>query len=127
MNDVKRWVPGQSGNPAGRSIGARSRFTEAFVGDVAAAWEKYGSSILEMMITSEPAKFAELASRLVPRDVALKIEQPPNPSGLSAEEWRILLEIVRAIKQELPVDTPPGEALQLVAAAIRAHTARTIE
>jgi hypothetical protein len=66
MNDVKRWVPGQSGNPAGRSIGARSRFTEAFVGDVARVWEQHGASVLENMVASEPAKFADLCSRLIP-------------------------------------------------------------
>jgi hypothetical protein len=99
------------------------------VGDVAQAWEKHGSSILEMMITTEPAKFAELASRLVPRDVALKLEQPQNPAGLDPADWRIFEGILKGIKLALPDagSRPPGEILEFVADAIRAHTARTIE
>jgi hypothetical protein len=81
---------------------------------------------MEMMITSEPAKFAELASRLVPRDVAVKIEA--TPQGLSVEDWRLFREIAVAIKETLPdaATRPPGEILNFVADAIRAHTARTI-
>jgi hypothetical protein len=64
MNDIKHYRP-------------RARFADAFTSDVATAWEKHGGNILETMITSEPAKFAELAARLVPRDVAVKIETAP--------------------------------------------------
>ena len=130
MNEVtKQWKPGQSGNQLGRPAGARAKFVDAFVGDVAAAWEKHGSSILEMMITSEPTKFAELASRLVPRDVALKLEQPQNPAGLDPADWRVVMEILKAIKLAVPDagSRPPGEVLEFVADAIRAHTAKTIE
>jgi hypothetical protein len=39
MNDIVdkpwRFKPGQSGNPTGRPPGARGRFSEAFVNDVA--------------------------------------------------------------------------------------------
>jgi hypothetical protein len=85
MSD-KHWKPGQSGNPVGRPTGARTRFTDAFVGDVAAAWEKHGAATLEQMAVTEPAKFAELAAA-----------------------------------------RPPGEILNFVADAIRAHTAKAIQ
>jgi Family of unknown function (DUF5681) len=123
MSD-KHWKPGQSGNPVGRPTGARTRFTEAFVGDVAKAWEQHGAGVLEQMAASEPSKFAELCSRLIPRDVSLKLEQPQTPHGLSSEDWRIVLQILQAIKQTLPDAglRPPGEILEFVASAIRGKT-----
>jgi hypothetical protein len=125
MSD-KHWKPGQSGNPVGRPTGARTRFTDAFVGDVAAAWEKHGAATLEQMAVTEPAKFADLASRLVPRDVAVKIEA--TPQGLGTEDWRLFREIAVAIKETLPeaATRPPGEILNFVGDAIRAYPAKAI-
>ena len=34
---------GQSGNPAGRPIGARGRFSQQFIADLTNAWEQYGA------------------------------------------------------------------------------------
>jgi hypothetical protein len=127
MNEVtKQWKPGQSGNQLGRP---RAKFVDAFIGDVAQAWEKHGGGVLEQMAASEPAKFADLCSRLIPRDVSLKLAQPQVPYGLSPENWHVLREIATAVKQEVPDagSRPPGEVLKFVADAIRAHTARTIE
>src|SRR5262245_47884433 len=46
MTDVtrypNRWKQGQSGNAAGRKLGARNRFSEQFMSDVADAWAKHG-------------------------------------------------------------------------------------
>jgi hypothetical protein len=122
MSDAtKQWKPGQSGNQLGRP---RAKFVDAFVGDVAKTWEQHGAGVLEQMAASEPSKFAELCSRLVPRDVSLKLEQPQTPHGLSSEDWRIVLQILQAIKQTLPDAglRPPGEILEFVASAIRGKT-----
>ena len=64
-----RWKPGESGNPLGRPIGTRNRFSEKFVSDIAAAWDKHGGSVIERMVRNEPARFAELCGRLIPKDV----------------------------------------------------------
>jgi hypothetical protein len=78
MNDVtKQWKPGGSGNQPGRP---RAKFVDAFVGDVAQAWEKHGSSILEMMITTEPTKFAELARSYAGNWVTRSIRRRGEPT-----------------------------------------------
>jgi hypothetical protein len=132
MNTIERlnggkWAPGASGNPAGRPVGARNRFAEAFVGDVATVWAKHGTTILENMATAEPTRFAELCGRIVPRDVQLSVSQR-IPGGLDADEWTGLLEILQAIKMALPGDArKPGEIVELVTDALRLHSAKLIE
>jgi hypothetical protein len=119
-----RWVAGASGNPAGRPVGTRNKFSESFVSDVAATWTKHGSNILEKMVTEEPTRFAELCGRLIPRDVQLTVSQRV-PGGLEAEDWQIATEVFRAVKDALPDATKrqPGEVLNFVLQAIRAHNA----
>jgi hypothetical protein len=122
------WKPGESGNPAGRPIGARNKFSELFVRDVAATWAKHGSNILEKMAVDEPARFAELCGRLIPRDVQLTVSQRV-PGGLEADDWAIALEVFQAVRAGLPQadKQQPGEVMNFVLNAIRSHDAKLIE
>src|SRR5262249_54847510 len=110
------WQPGQSGNPGGRPV--RTRLTEKFVADIMESWEKHGPSVLETMGIKAPTQFADLASRLIPRDVTLSIEQR-LPGGLAPSEWQALMEVLSAVKAALPGDHKPGEVAQLVSDALR--------
>src|SRR5262249_17777373 len=123
-----RWKPGQSGNLAGRPLGTRNRFSENFVSDVAAVWQDRGRGILEKMAQDEPARFAELCGRLIPKDVSLTISER-LPGGLDADDWQLTIEILRATHQALPDagDRKPGEVLSFVLDAIRAHNAKAID
>ena len=63
MDDAKlpqQWKPG-------RPLGARNRFSESFIDDVAKAWQENGEGILKIMAVEEPSKFAELCARLCPK------------------------------------------------------------
>src|SRR5262245_16524638 len=90
------WQPGQTGNPNGRPT-ARSRLTERFIADVAGTWERHGAIILEKMAVKSPDRFADMCSRLIPRDVSLTLEHR-LPGGLSEADWAIF----HAIKQGIP-------------------------
>jgi len=125
---VGQWKPGQSGNPQGRPLGTRNRFSENFVSDVAAVWQDRGRGILEKMAQDEPARFAELCGRLIPKDVSLTISER-LPGGLDAEDWQLTMEILHATRQALPdaSERKPGDVLSFVFEAIRAHNAKAIE
>ena len=38
-----RWLPGQSGNPAGKPPGTRTAFSQGFIRDFALVWAEKGS------------------------------------------------------------------------------------
>ena len=65
--------PGQSGNPRGRTKGSRSKFSQAFVEDLSACWERHGIVALEKCATTEPAQFLRVCASLMPRDVDLNL------------------------------------------------------
>jgi hypothetical protein len=125
LKNLRPWTAGQSGNLNGRP---RVRLTERFISDVSASWERHGAQILEGMAKREPSRFADLCSRLIPKAVAISIEQR-LPGGLSPDDWQLMLEVMGAIKQALPTakQQQPGEVMQYVLDALNAHSAPLIE
>jgi len=61
--------PGQSGNPAGRPKGARSKFGEKFVMDFIDHWEKHGPKVLDTLAADKPAEYARVAVAILPKVV----------------------------------------------------------
>jgi len=123
-----RWLPGQSGNPNGRPLGARTEFSNSFMRDLARVWAARGGDIIEKVAADDPSRFFAVASTLIPKDVAISIEQR-LPGGLPADDWAIVLEVMSAVKQALPDANSrrPGEVMELVLQALRAHDAKTID
>jgi hypothetical protein len=123
-----RWAPGVSGNAAGRPIGTRNRFSETFVSDIAATWDKHGAAILDKMAADEPSRFAEMCGRLIPRDVQVSL-QTRLPGNLEPDEWQLAMEVFQAIKGALPDagNRQPGEVMAYVLEALRSHDAKLIE
>jgi hypothetical protein len=120
-----KWQPGQSGNPNGRPT-ARSRLSERFIADVSDVWATHGAKILERMATKEPTRFADLCSRLIPRDVAISISAR-TPGDLAPDDWGAMLELLAAIKAQLPGDDrKPGAIAELVTEALRLHSAKPL-
>src|SRR5262245_55593554 len=123
-----RWLPGQTGNPNGRPLGARTEFSNSFMRDLARVWAKCGADTIEKVAADDPSRFFAVASTLIPKDVAVTIEQR-LPGGLSPEDWSIAMSVFEAVKQTIPDagSRQPGEVMQFVADAIRAHSAKLVE
>lgn len=67
------WKPGQSGNPKGRTKGARTKLAESFIADVFALWEEHGPAILMKAAADDPPAFVRMVASLVPRNVKVEL------------------------------------------------------
>ncbi len=61
--------PGQSGNPAGRPKGARSKFGEQFVQDFAEHWDQNGKAALQQIYEKDPSTYCKIAATILPKIV----------------------------------------------------------
>lgn len=122
------WKPGQSGNPAGRPVGSRNRFSEKFLDDLGEAWTKHGVAALEKTAKDEPARFVYICSRLVPKDIQVTLSGR-LPGVLEPEDWQLAMSVFQAIKETMPEaeQQQPASVLKFVRAAIRAASAKVVE
>lgn len=90
-----RFKPGQSGNPAGKPKGARSKLQEDFLRDVLDAWEERGPAAISGMIAEKPSEFVKMVAGLMPKEATLTIN---DHSEMSDDE---LAERVRTLAAQL--------------------------
>lgn len=121
---ASRWKPGQSGNPSGRPVGSRSKFSEAMVADFAADWNEHGAAVLERVRMTDPATYLRVAAVLVPKELNVAVEQK-TPGGLDVEEWQILRAVVDVIKARAP-NGDLRSTLELIDHTLRADQAKMI-
>ncbi len=124
----RMWVAGQSGNPDGRPVGARGRFSQQFVADLSDAWEQYGADALAQTAKLYPDRFVGICSDLIPKDVQVSLTAQ-LPAGLDADDWGALQGLLLAIREQIPdaKDRKPEVVLQHVLSALQMAGAKTIE
>jgi hypothetical protein len=109
----KSWMPGESGNPAGRPIGSRGQYSASFMRDLAADWAQRGPEILAQVAAIDPVRYLGVCASLIPRDVSIAIEAR-LPGGLEPDEWHLARELFEAVKQALP-DAPRIQIIRVFA------------
>lgn len=71
---VAPWQPGQSGNPAGRPKGARSKLGEKFVSDLLSDWETNGIKAISDMREKSPTDYCKVVAAVIPKEVHHTVE-----------------------------------------------------
>lgn len=61
--------PGQSGNPAGRPKGARSKLGEAFVDALLNDWQTNGVQAIIDMREERPGDYVKVVASLLPKEI----------------------------------------------------------
>lgn len=126
LTNKPRGIPfprGVNPNPLGRPKGSRNAFSAIFVGDLTASWAQHGPAVLDKVAARDPSRFLGVCASVLPKDVALTIEA--RTGALSEPD----MEILRTIREAIPGanDRQPGEVLNFVLEAVRAHSAPTID
>ena len=108
-----RWPPGQSGNPAGKPPGTRTKALFAI-----SRWSGLKRAVRKVAKKS-PEAFVAIAARICPNDVRLTLEQA-IPGGMSLEDYSLMREVIAAIREGLPEadQMQPGQVFQHVLEAL---------
>ncbi len=81
---VAKFEPGQSGNPAGRPVGARAKLGEAFVAEMLADFLKHGRDAIKRVRVEKPDQYLKVIASLLPKEVNLSTA--PSDEDLTNEE-----------------------------------------
>ena len=65
------WLPGQSGNPAGRPRGSRNRLGEAFVDDLFADWKENGPQVIVAVRKADPSTYLRVVASILPKELSV--------------------------------------------------------
>src|SRR3569623_48169 len=65
---------GQSGNPGGKPIGARTRLSNAFLTALAKDFEANGANAIAVLRAEKPEKYCELIADILPKETTLNVD-----------------------------------------------------
>lgn len=69
------WKPGQSGNPAGRPKGSRTKLGEQFLSDLMTDWDEHGQTAIKSMREKSPADYVKVVAATLPKELNVKVSE----------------------------------------------------
>jgi hypothetical protein len=112
-----RWQKGVSGNPKGRPVASRQKLAEGLITDLAELWAEGGAKVLRHLMSEEPAKFAQLAFGILPKEALISIEERP-PANLAPEAWSQLRRVLDIIESCAPAGAEPTQIFETIERAL---------
>ena len=113
----KTWLapaykPGQSGNPNGRPVGARSKITERFLLELQNYFEKEGPGLLERAGQESPAALVAVYAKLLPKESYIEISAGTALTLTADQRTRIAEEWLVSQMENEPIE---GNAVRIEA------------
>ena len=118
------WKPGVSGNPLGRPLGARSKFSEQACADALADWTANGPATLERVRATDPSTYLRVLFSIIPKDIAVSIE---NRGPMEREEMRKVRRLVEIIDACGASGIDPETVFGWIEDDLRARFAKPVE
>src|SRR6516165_7388433 len=87
---ANRWLPGQSGNPAGRLRGSRNKLSEAVICALLRDFSKHGEKAIAKVRRDQPGVYLKVIALLIPREH--KVEHRNRVKELSDEQLEAMVE-----------------------------------
>jgi hypothetical protein len=120
------WKPGESGNPAGRPIGARNKFSEDVIQAFALDWAAGGPEAIARVRLTDPSTYMRVMASILPKDVLVNVQQQA-PGGLDPDQWAALRRVLDLIQASVPDGTEPAQVFETIENALRAEYAKPID
>jgi hypothetical protein len=86
LRDDLKWKPGQSGNPAGRPKGARSKLSESFLETLLKDFQKasaedetVGAKAIAAMRAEKPNEYARMIASILAKEVEANVNGDVSP------------------------------------------------
>jgi hypothetical protein len=127
LRDEKgRWLQGSGSPSPGRPVSSRQRISERLLQDLAGVWEEHGKTVLERLAKDDPAKLAQIAYGLLPRDVFVKVEDQRTPGGLDADSYAALRRLLDVIESCGAIGEPQ-QVFAMIEEDLRARSAKPLD
>jgi hypothetical protein len=115
------------GSPSlGRPVSSRQKISERLLQDLASVWEEHGRTVLERFAKDDPAKLAQIAYGLLPRDVFVKVEDQRTPGGFDADSYAVLRRLLDVIERCGAIGEPQ-RVFEMIEEDLRARMAVPVE
>ena len=89
-------------------------------------WEEHGKTVLERLAKDDPAKLAQIAYGLLPRDVFVRVEDQRTPGNLDPDAYAALRRLLDII-QASGVEGQPQQVFEMIEEDLRARFATPVD